>query len=156
MSRSQKPRRKYDPTRWLRRTVATHTARIEAAPLTDDQQRDLGLAYWLSFQSMLTRPAEEHWHTLAASLNVALVLCERDFGAEYIDDIKAAQSALMRTKYRHSETGSWALDGDGTAAIRKALSLHDAQMQVAERAEVRKALQEVHRRITSGDVMEAA
>jgi hypothetical protein len=156
MSKSQKPRRKYDPSRWLTRIATNAERRRDANPLTDDQQRDLGLAYRLSFQAMLTRPEECHWHTLAATANIALLLCEQNFGAEYIDDIKAAQDALMRTMHRQKKTGSWAMDAEGIAAIRKALDLHDAQVEIAERGEIRKAMQEIYRRINAGDVLEVA
>lgn len=156
MSRSQKPRRKYDPSRWLRRTLATHAARADAAPLTGDQQRDLGLSYWMAFQTMLNSPNDGAWNTLATSLNIALVLCERGFGSEYEPDIKCAQEALMRAIGRHRQCGSWALDGDGIVAIRTAVEIHDQQMRITERREVRDAIDEVHRRISAGDTLEAA
>lgn len=152
MSRSQKPRRKYDPNRAIRRVVSTHAARIEAAPLAADQQRDLGLAYHLSFEAMLRGGAEEAWHALAATLNIALILCERGFGVEFEGEIKAAMRALMRTKYRQQETGSWALDGDGITAMRRALEIHDAQIEFAERGEIRAAINEVYARVMAGDV----
>lgn len=152
MSRSQKPRRKYDPQKWLRRTIAIHGQRVESAPLTSEQQRDLGLAYHLSFQQMLNGGSETAWHSLAATLNVCLILCERGFGAEFENEIKAGMRALMRTKYRQQQTGSWALDGDGITAMRKALEIHDAQVEIAERGEIRAAINEVYRRVTAGDV----
>jgi hypothetical protein len=154
MPKSKSRGKRYSPGRWLRRTVAAHEARIEAAPLTDDQQRDLGLAYWLSFQAMLNAPCEEVWHSVAASLNVAMILCERGFGEEYIDDIKAAQIALMRTYKRGNDGKSWALDADGIAAIRKALELHDAQVEIAERREIRLAINAIYERVNNGDVLE--
>lgn len=152
MSKSKSPRRKYDPDRWLRRTIAVHDARVEAAPLTSNQQRDLGLAYHLSFEQMLNGGSETAWHSLAATLNVSLILCERGIGAEFENEIKAAMRALMRARYRQQSTGSWALDGDGLTAMRKALAIHDAQIEIAERGEIRAAINEVYRRVESGDV----
>ncbi|KAA0089330.1 hypothetical protein CIW54_07645 [Paraburkholderia sp. T12-10] len=101
---------------------------------------------------MLRGGAEEAWHALAATLNIALILCERGFGVEFEGEIKAAMRALMRTKYRQQETGSWVLDGDGIAALRKALAIHDEQVRIAERGEIRQAIQEVYRRVESGEV----
>jgi hypothetical protein len=152
VSKSKKPRRKYDPNKWLRRTIAVHGARVEASPLTDSQQRDLGLAYHLSFETMLNGGSEEAWHALAATLNVCLILCERGFGAEFEAEIKAGMRALMRCKYRQQQTGSWAFDGDGIAAMRTALEIHDQQIRIAERGEIRAAINEVYRRVSSGDV----
>lgn len=152
MSRSQKPRRKYDPNRAIRRVVSTHAARIEAAPLAADQRRDLGLAYHLSFEAMLRGGTEEAWHALAATLNIALFLCERGFGVEFESEIKAAMRTLMRTKYRQQETGSWALDGEGIAAMRLALEIHDQQVNIVERGEIRAAINEVYALVMAGDV----
>jgi hypothetical protein len=153
MPTTKKNRRAYDPQRWLRRAVSAQEARAEAAPLTDDQQRDLGLSYWLCFDQMLHGGSEEAWHSLASTLNIALVLVERGFGAEYESEIKDAQNALMRAKSRQARTGSWSLDADGIAAFRKALCIHDAQMGLAERSEIRAATTEVRRRIEGGDVL---
>ena len=152
MSRSQKPRRKYDPARWINRAVTANEQRMDSAPLTGGQQTDLGLAYHLSFESMLRGGTEEAWHSLAATLNVALILMERGFGVEFEAEIKAAMRALMRTKYRQKETGSWALDGEGISAMRTALEIHDAQVGVADRAELRFAINEIYRRVEAGDV----
>lgn len=149
---SKKPRKKYNPNRFFARIAANAERRRDANPLTGDQLTDLGLAYRLSFQAMLNGGSESAWHSLAASLNIALILVERGFGSEYEPQIKAAMQALMRTKYRQAQTGSWALDGDGIAALRDALDVHDAQVEVAERAEIRAAINEVYRRVDAGDV----
>lgn len=151
MARSQKPRRKYNPNRFVTRIVANAERRRDAHPLTGDQRTDLGLAYRLSYQTMLNGGSESAWHSLAASLNIALILCERQIGAEYEPQIKAAMQALMRTKYRQQRTGSWALDAEGIAALRGALDVHDAQVEVAERAEIRAAIEEVYRRVDAGE-----
>lgn len=151
VSKRDRKGKRYDPNRTIRRVVAAHTTRVEASPLTGSQQRDLGLAYHLSFETMLRGGSEEAWHALAASLNVALILVERGFGAEFENEIKAAMRALMRCKYRQQETGAWALDGDGIAAMRTALAIHDEQVRIAERGEIRHAINEVYRRVQSGD-----
>jgi hypothetical protein len=152
LPKSKSPRKKYDPARYLHRIAANAERRRDANPLTSDQQRDLGLAYRLSFDTMLRGGSESAWHSLAASLNIALILCERRIGAEYEPQIKAAMQALMRCKYRQHQTGSWALDAAGIAALRTALEIHDAQVEIAERAEIRAAINEVHRRVETGDV----
>jgi hypothetical protein len=114
------------------------------------------LAYWLSFQAMLNAPNEESWHALACALNIALILSERGFGADYEEDIKLGQEALMRALGRHRLTGSWALDGAGIVTVRRAIEVHDQQMCIADRAEIRKAINEVHRRVTAGETLEVS
>ena len=151
VSKRDRRGKKYDPNRTIRRVVSAHASRVEASPLTDGQRLDLGLAYHLSFEAMLRGGTEEAWHAIAATLNIALILTERGFGVEFENEIKAAMRALMRTKYRQQETGSWALDGDGIAALRVALAIHDEQVRIAERSEIRQAINEVYRRVQSGD-----
>lgn len=151
VSKRDRKGKRYDPNRTIRRVVAAHTTRVEASPLTGSQQRDLGLAYHLSFQQMLNGGSETAWYSLAGTLNVCLMLCERGFGAEFENEIKAGMRALMRCKYRQQETGSWALDGEGITAIRRVLELHDAQIEIAERGEIRAAINEVYARVMAGD-----
>jgi hypothetical protein len=147
MAGTKKPKKRYNPRKAINRAVSI----VEASPLTGEQQRDLGLAYHLSFQAMLNGGTEEAWHALAATCNIALILCERGFGAEFENEIKAGMRALMRTKYRQRQTGSWAMDGEGISAMRTALEIHDAQVEIAERAEIRRALNEVYRRVEAGE-----
>jgi hypothetical protein len=150
MSRSQKPRRKYDPTRFISRIVVNAEKRRDANPLTDDQQRDLGLAYHIAFENLLKRGCEEDWYVLAGSLNVALVLAEKGYGEEFIPEIKAAMEALMSTKYRADRTGKWAFDGAGIQAMRAALEIHDQQCALATRAEIKVVLQAIVKRANEG------
>lgn len=156
MGASKKPRRKYDPTRWLQRVAQSREKRADAAPLTDDQQRDLGLSFWMSFDAMLREPCAELWGNLSSALNIGLVLCERGFGAEYEGEFKAAQAALVRAQQRHAGTGSWALDADAIQSIRAVLTIHDEQTRIAARGDMRAAIDEVRRRVGAGDVLEPA
>ncbi|MET3232246.1 UNVERIFIED_ORG: hypothetical protein ABIC54_004451 [Burkholderia sp. 1263] len=150
MAKSQKPRRPYDPTRFVSRIVSNAEKRRDANPLTDDQQRDLGLAYHIAFENMLKRGGEEDWYVLAGSLNVALVLAEKGYGEEFIPEIKAAMEALMSAKYRADRTGKWAFDGPGIQAMRTALELHDQQCALATRAEIKTVLQAIVKRANEG------
>ncbi|HEX7911749.1 MAG TPA: hypothetical protein VF534_27160 [Paraburkholderia sp.] len=155
MSKSKKPRRKYDPARWLNRAVTANEQRIDAAPLTSGQQTDLGLAYHIAFENMLKRGSEEDWYILASSLNVALVLAERGYGEEFIPEVKAAMESLMDCKYRADRTGKWAFDGAGVIAMRHAITLHDQQCALATRAEIKKALQAIVKRANEGHMYAA-
>lgn len=139
MSRSQKPRKKYDPTRWLDRSVKANEARMDTKPLTDDRQRDLGIAFRVAFDLMIHGGDESAWHTLAQALNIALVMCENDFGKEYEPEIKLALEGLVRAKVRFDRTGRWGFDGDAIQVIRLGLELHEEQMRVADRADIRAA-----------------
>lgn len=150
MPKSSKPKRKYDPARFVQRLAQGAERRVDSRELTDTQQRDLGLCYHIAFENMLKRGSEEDWYILAGSLNVALVLAEQGYGEEFIPDIKRAMEGLMSTKYRADRTGRWAFDGDGINHMRIALSLHDQQCALAKRAEIKKALQAITLRANAG------
>lgn len=155
MTRSAKPRRKYDPAKWLHRAVSSVEKRRDANPLTDDQQRDLGLAYHIAFENMLKRGSEEDWYILAGTMNVALVLAEKGYGEEFIPEIKTAMDAMMDAKYRADRTKRWAFDGAGIQAMRYALELHDQQCALATRAEIKVVLKAIIKRANEGHMYAA-
>jgi hypothetical protein len=130
--------------------VAAHEIRVDRKPLTEDQQRDLGLQYHVAFEKMLRGGDQDAWFILAGSMNVALMLAEMDYGAEFIPEIKAAMQALMRANYRAQETGQWSFDGDGINAMRTALAIHDQQCALATRSEIRAALVALGERVREG------
>ena len=128
---------------------------VGVKPLEQDQRTDLGIAYRMSFQSLRTGTGQEHdFHTIACTLNIALVLAERGYGAEWVERVKAAQDGLMRCQGRGQNTGRWGLDGEAMTALTDALALHDEQIALATQREIREAIAEVHRRITNGDTLE--
>jgi len=152
MPASKKPRKKYDPNRWLNRAITANERRMDAKPLNAQRQTEIALGHHLSFEALMRCPTEEAWYDLAGNLNMALILCERDIGAEYIDDIKSAMIWMMRAKYRADRTGSYALDADAIKSLKTALQVHDAQLEVAERSELRAAAKTIVERANNGDI----
>jgi hypothetical protein len=154
-SKTKKPKRKYDPTRW-QRTIAQNAvsralrerkeaeARAGAMNLTDEALQDLGLAYHSAFEMMIKHGGEEPFHTLAAAINIAGRFCEMGVGDEYADDVEAAIVALKRVRERALRTGRWALDGDAIKCITRALQIHDAQMESVSYDELRRAIEQVY------------
>lgn len=136
------PRRVLDP-------MACITRRM---PLADDQTRDIGLAYHISLQAMLSGSGtEQSWSTLACSLNIALLLSEYGIEASALPTIKLAQEALLRVRDRAKQHGKWAFDGEGIRIILAAVNIHDEQISRATRGQVTSALVEVNRRVTIGE-----
>jgi hypothetical protein len=148
--------RKYNPNRWIERTINANEQRRDANPLTPSQQTDLGLCHHIAFENMLKRGSEEDWYVLASSMNVALVLAEQGYGTEYIPDVKAAMESIMDCKYRADRTKRWAFDGDGIQSMRRALDLHDQQCAMATRAEIKAALQAIVKRANEGFIVKRA
>lgn len=123
-------------------------------PLAGDQVTDLGLAYRMALECLHSGHGQEaHVHTLACTSNIALVLAERGYGADSIEQIKDAQDGIMRCFGRGRRTGKWGLDGEAITAITQMIALHDAQLVVARQKDIREAIGEVHKRMNRGDVL---
>lgn len=123
-------------------------------PMDKAQATDLGLSYRLAFAAMRCGKAtEDDFHTLACSLNVAMVLAERGYGADWLELVFKGQDALMRALARSQQGHGYALDGSGITALIDALDLHDEQMLTAKQKDVRLAFDEVRRRVTLGAVL---
>ncbi|MDP3425524.1 MAG: hypothetical protein Q8S32_17420 [Burkholderiaceae bacterium] len=123
-------------------------------PLTQEQIDDLGLAVHLAIERLRTgNPIEGDWHTLAAAVNVSMVLCEKGVGAELMPDILTAQDALLRIFDRHTATGRWAFDGPAYKALTRAVEIHEAHAAAITRDGARAAMLEVRRRAARGEVL---
>ena len=122
-------------------------------PLADDQQRDISLAYRVSFQALLTgRGTHQSWATLSCSLNVALMLAEGGNRQDAVQDITRAQEAMLRSRDRAERTGKWALDGEGIQQVKRALAIHDDQIEQSTRKAIIAALQTLRDRLKTGKV----
>ena len=163
MSKPKKPRNKtYKP-----RSISQHGGLVaiamchargeNASVLKPDQVTDLGVAYWLSLENLRTGDAnEESWSCVACALNVALVLCEKGIGAEYVDALVMALDGTFRAKIRSAKTGNFRLDGEALRDIETALIIHDSQLELAKRYEVQEAMNVIYRRLKEGNVYEDA
>lgn len=136
--------------RQVRDPMACITKRM---PLADDQTRDLGIAYHVSLQAMLSgRGSEQAWSTVACTINIAMLLAEDGVEAAALPTILVAQEALLRVRERAQRTGKWAFDGDGIRVILAAINIHDEQISRATRGQIVAALEELHRRVMIGEV----
>lgn len=129
----------------------------QAAPLAPDQTTDIGLAYWLSMQNLLTGDAnEEAWSCVVCALNIGMALSEVGIGADAEPWLVKALDGAFRAKIRSARTGNFRLDGEAITAITDALHAHDEQMKLATRAEVTESMRTVRRRIDEGIVYREA
>lgn len=145
-------RSKYRPYR-TDRSAWAHALGMQQQ-LTDDQLTDLGFAVHACIERLRTgHGIELDWHTLAAAVNVSLVLCERGVGPEHLDAIKTAQDALIEILERHRKTGRWAFHGSGYVALARAVQIHEAQLANITRDSARAAMLEVRKRVERGEVL---
>ncbi len=98
---------------------------------------------------------EQAWCNLSCTLNVALILSEQGIGPEIEPLIKLAQEALMLIKARAERTGDWQanLSYHHKTALTSAINTHEEQCRMATQKQIGKALNEVHRRVTMGEVL---
>lgn len=123
-------------------------------PLEDGQLRDLGIAYRASLQAMLDgKGSEQAWNTLTCSLNIALILCERGIGEEFIHTIKHAQNCLIDCRKRAERFNNWSFTADEARTILRAFAIHDEQIALATKKEIVFSLGEVRRRIEQNEVL---
>ena len=124
--------------------------------LAADQTRDIGLAYRLALQSLLSdRGSEQDWSTLACALNVALLLAEDGICAEAEPIIKLAQEAAMNVRRQALANGEWRINlpYHQKQSIFAAINAHDEQCATCTKGQVMQALNEVLRRVEIGEVM---
>jgi len=123
-------------------------------PLQADQQLDLGLMYHTAYEAMLTGQAtEDDFEALAVASNIAMVL-EETRGDGYMQEIQAAQDALMQCKRRGDTLGRWGLDGKGMQDVATFLAIHDEQLKAATQKAVVNALIQARARMSTGQVLE--
>jgi len=121
-------------------------------PLAEDQQRDLGIAYHVSLQALLSGSGtEQAWSTLACALNIAMILCEQGIAPSYLQTIQMAQNAMVSSRERAQSKGRWAFTGDEARVVMRACAIHDEQISRATRGQITAAIEEVHRRVSIGE-----
>lgn len=125
--------------------------------LDSDQMTDLSLAFRQSLANMVGGYAnEQQWSTCVGSLNIAMILVERGFGKEYEADVVRALDGAFRAKVRAHQGKGWGFDGEAIQAIKYAYEIHEAQIELATRADFIDAISEVHRRMEQGIVYQEA
>lgn len=128
-----------------------HDVQALQVPMHLDQAIDVECSYRLAFQQMTTGHAtEENWAMVTFSLNMAVVMADQGLGAEYTAKINAALEGANRARMRGEKTGQYGLDGPGITAILEAFEVHNEQIRIATKTEVKAAIQEMHRRMDAG------
>lgn len=135
--------------------MAAARAITAVRPMSNDKQLDLALSYRTAFEALRTGGAcENDLHTLAAAVNIGLILCENGVGEDYIDVAKDAQQAMMRVLGRAQATGRFGLDGPAIGELALFCDLHDQQLQIATQGLVSAVVAEVRRRVVAGQTFE--
>lgn len=98
-------------------------------PMQTTKQTDLALAARMAFESVQRGTANDADRaTLVCLVNVAMVLAGKHCAAENLKDQLAAQEALLRADGRVLQGKAWNFDGEGRAAILRAIDAHEQQI----------------------------
>jgi hypothetical protein len=125
-------------------------------PFTGDEQAQINTPVRIAFEMMRTgNGVEDHFQTLAGSINVTMVLAEK------IDPLCektaiAARDALVRCIERHKKTGKWGFDGPALTEILDAIDLHEQLIANQTPLQIQVAMKEVIRRMDNGDAVTGA
>lgn len=122
-------------------------------PMSAEKRTDLLIASRIAFAAVdKGQGTEADRDTLACMVNVAMVLAEKHLVGDDLEAILDAQRALLRADVRVADGKRWGLDGEGRAALLRALDMHDQMAEQFGWAYITDALLTVRERMASGQV----
>jgi hypothetical protein len=149
MPSNKKPRKTYRPKRILHNPVAWVVNGVK--PASVDAQTKLKLGYHWSMTNLTKGDGTTHdWQTVSDALNVAMVLCEMDYGKDYLPELEVAMYSMLDMRDRYRATGRLLFKGQEMQAVNLGLELHDEQIAIAPLGVMENALNEVKRRLAKG------
>ncbi len=145
MAVSKKPRKKYRPRAKLADPVAWVLEGFRR--LTRDEVLSTQTANHAALAA-LTQGAGtlEDWKVVTGALNMATVLDEQVYDAEYHEAMQEALQAHGRCGVRLHQCGRFGYSGLDLAAVNLAMEVHDVQLENTTVGEIEKALAEADRR----------
>ncbi len=147
MASNKKPKKKYRPKGVVLNPIEYVISGMK--PPTEDVKTKLKVAYHWAMASLTKgNGTPDDWQEVTNTLNVAMVLCEKGFGREYLPSLSNAADALVRMRDRFKQEGkSLLFRADEMQAVNEALALHDAQLEATLVKDVELAVKEVERRL---------
>lgn len=89
--------------------------------------------------------------TLCDMLNISLLLTEKDIGKEYLAELYEAREAMQEAKQRYIKTSKLGFNATELKAVKVALTIHQAQIDICTLAEFTDAFDEQEARIAKGN-----
>lgn len=122
-------------------------------PMSAEKRTDLLIASRIAYASVdKGQGTEADRDTLACMVNVAMVLAEKHLVGDDLESILSAQRAMLRADVRAAEGKRWGFDGEGRAAMLRALDMHDQMAEQFGWAYITDALLTVRERMADGQV----
>lgn len=89
--------------------------------------------------------------TLCDLVNISLLLTENDIGREYIPELHEARDGMQEAKQRYIKTNKLGFNAAELKAVKVALTIHQAQIDICTLGEFAEAFDEQERRIKAGN-----
>lgn len=133
-------------------------AALRQDPLTVEKQAALVVAARTAHERIATgHPEPDDSQSLAQASNIALILCEWGHGAEWIEEVRKAQDALVASMKQHQDTGQlFALGPAENAYVENMLDVFQQQVALVGGTTVTRALGVSLQRLAQGNAVRAA
>lgn len=133
-----------DPLAWAKRLGRV---REHSIPMRDDEKVEVAIIFRRAFDALIKGECDaDLFAGLAMPVNMAIVLCEMNIGADYMPDAILARDALYAIDQTKVKTGRYVARAAEIEALRKIIEIHEAQMDVVSMAELRTAVAECKQR----------
>jgi hypothetical protein len=126
---------------------------VDQYPLSDEQQANVVTDYHAALVMFGTGQATKaNFDTLVYACNVGRILAENDLGDEYVGIIDAAVEAMSACsdRYDAEPAAGFHFTDEEMEAMKMFADLHEAQMEIATRAELEAAIKAMHIRLAAG------
>lgn len=122
-------------------------------PLTDDDKASLFKQTIKALNSMQfgINLTTSDFTTLCDMLNISLLLAEDGIGAEYKAELHLAREGMQDAKQRYIKTKKLGFTATELSAVKVALSIHSAQIDLCSMGEFTRAFNEQKNRISKGN-----
>lgn len=123
-------------------------------PFTPDELTKLKTPVREAFERMRCGTGEEdHFHTLAAVVNVSLIRSE-SIDPFCVETCQRAQAALMAMRGRFQRLGKWGFDSAALQDLPPVIDLHEQLLQMSTPLQMADAMQITINRMESGQTLE--
>lgn len=123
-------------------------------PFSAAEQVQLSIPPRVCFEALRTgRGTESDFHTLAAIVNVSLIMSET-IDPLCIETCIKAQAALMRCLARFNTVRKWGLDGPALQDIEPVIDFHEQLLTLCTPHQLQEAMRTTLERMANGDVLE--
>jgi len=150
----KKRNKKYRPKPVMHDNMAFVMSGMARFTSLKDEALSIMLKHRLALEALRTgRAAKRDIDNLIGIVNIAEALAEHDRGAEYLPDIRAAQSHLKDLAARGAQRSMrFIMNAEQWLALKHVLDIHEAQLEAATVYDIERSYDLVMKRFRHGQV----